>query len=488
MGTMLGYSLPVSYGSKMYKGEKEKIGPLPATRLIRSATAALNINGGRGWNIEGPVRRALGMPEWDEYEDFRIDRMLANMVAEGLITTDDAKISMIERSGPAYEQAKTRSMQMKTWSSFLPGLSADFFPEGEKEQRAMSVEYSKAIEARAGGDNQALGKFFEKYPEYEARMAALKDPDERLKQFMISELWDRWKELPDLHRRELTDFLGEQFETSFLEKETRNYASIDPQTMAYWATAMGARTPGQEVQEGLPMPKFSDPQLTQAYQAYRDGKKQFGEGLDRALDMYYKIPSGPARDNYVAKHPEIEQYNRWRNSYLANNPDVIPYAIGEQNRVYGAKPEVQALYYQYQMQRDQRFPQVFQLQDAYFKLPDSRQKTAFRKQYPMLPAYWDWRREFMRQFPQMIPYLMSEEAIAEQVLGGVSQARQPAYQPPQAQLDPALERQLVGAYYGQPLSTGAARMVADMWNASGGEGTLEKFISQMSRQVVEGGW
>jgi hypothetical protein len=488
MGIMLGYSLPISYGSKMYANEAEKIGPLPSTRLIRSATSALGLNQGKGWNVEGPIRRALGMPEWDEFEDFRIDRMLANMVAEGLITPDDAKVAMIERSGPLYDEASTRSMKMKTWSAGLPGFSADFFPEGEQEQRALSVEYSKAIEARGKGDNQALSKFFEKYPEYEARMASLKDPDERLKQFMVGELWDRWHAMSDLHKRELSDFLGEQFQQQFLEKETRNYDSIDTTTLGYWAVAMGARTPGQEIPEGMPMPKFSDPQLAQTFQDYRDGKKQFGDGLDRALDMYYKIPSGPARDNYAAKHPEIEQYNRWRNTYLAQHPEIIPHAIGEQNRVHGAKPEVQALYYQYQMQRDQRFPGVFSLQDAYFKLPDSRQKAAFRQQYPMLPAYWDWRREFMRQYPQMIPYLMSEEAIAEQVLGGVSQAQQQPYQPPAMQIDPVLERQLVGSYYGQALSAGATRMIADMWSASGAEGSLEEFTKQMARQVVEGGY
>ena len=101
-------------------GNAKEVGTLlPATRHIKSTTAMYKEAGlpgaeripSGGFNLEGGARQALGrvipgLPEVDQWEPYRIRRMLANMTKMEQITDDEAAAAMEAKSGPIYERAR----------------------------------------------------------------------------------------------------------------------------------------------------------------------------------------------------------------------------------------------------------------------------------------------------------------------------------------------------------------------------------------------
>jgi hypothetical protein len=486
---MMGWALPIQWAYYGLTGQKEKINALPITRMVNAVTSSLGMNKGRGINLEGPIRRTLGMPELNQYDDYRVDRMLANMAAEGIVTADDATRAMLDRTGPAFLQAQQRVAQMGAWSYFGAPAAVDFFPEGEATQRALQGEYQKALEVWMKDKNStAMQDFFDKYPEYEARMALYRDPESRLKQFLISEVWNRYNGLPDLYKKQLRDQLGDLFNQAFLQKETRSYDSINTQTLSMWAQIMGSTLPTAAGTIPEAPVTLASPQVAQAYQDFRDAVNQKWPSVYSTLDIYYRIPPGKVQDAYAKKHPEIDAYYKFRNDFFATHPEIIPYAAGEESKIAGAKPEIQKLYYVFMASRDRDFPGVMQLQDQYYNKPAGKERTAFRSGNPMLTAYWDWRREFMRQYPQMIPYLMSTESLASAVLNEpVSAPAVPAVAAPKElqEFTPALLRALLGYYQAdQPLSAGAQKELQRIWTQAGRPtGDLKTWLEQVVKPL-----
>ena len=76
--------------------------------------------------------------------------------------------------------------------------------------------------------------------------------------------------------------------------------------------------------------------------------------------------------NFQIQHPEIVAYEEARNIYLMNNPELIPFAIGEDNKLQGASPEVQAEVYQYRGEKASQFPMIDLKNDYYWTLTKSR--------------------------------------------------------------------------------------------------------------------
>ncbi len=194
---MSGPSLPISMAYSYMTGRQNEIGQLPITRLIQANTAALGLGGPTGVNIEAGLRKAGGLPEVDQYQDYRVDRMLSNLTAEGKVTADDARRAMIDRSGPAFDLAQQRVTQMGLWQYWGAPLGVDMFPEGEKGQRALQTVYNQARDKWANGDKNALTAFYDAHPEYEARRDSFRDPESRLRNYLISDVWDRYMQLPE---------------------------------------------------------------------------------------------------------------------------------------------------------------------------------------------------------------------------------------------------------------------------------------------------
>jgi hypothetical protein len=492
-GLMVGWSLPVQWGLEYLKGTPEHISPLPITRVVQNVTSGLGLNKGRGFNLEGPIRRALGMPEGDRFADYRVDRMLSILAAEGKIDAQTAQMAMMDRgkaTDPAVQEAflmaQQRVAQEGRWKYLGAPFAVDIFPEGEQEIRALSVEYGKARDAwLAGGEyDKTIGAFFEEYPEYEARLTSFQsDPAERLRYFLRSQIWDAWGKASTLVKREMQDKLGPVFNDNFLNKELRAYDTIDTETYVQWAKMLNATVPASA--PTVPQVPFElpAPETQQLYDRYESEKNKLFPNISKLNTYYGKVPDAELKKYF----PQLDKFNQWKNAQLAAQPELIPFVIGTDAKVAGASPEIQALYYQFQSAREQQFPGVFELQDAYFRLVNTKDKDAFLTQNPTLTQYWDWRRSFLTQYPNMIPYVVSEASLAESVLGvnPYNQAVATVAPIDLGKYSPALLRQLLGYFMAnQELTAGALALLRYDYINSGSTLTFDEWMNLAVKPVI----
>lgn len=323
---------PIMWAYNKLRGKPEKIGPfLPITRSIKGVTAMLGIGPAGGLNIEGAIRRELGLPAFDQWDDYRVDRMITNMAADGVITVDESLRGMIERSGPAFEEAVRRAgieYGVGALGSTL-GLPVKAYPTGEEHLRQLKDDYQAAWEAYEKGEEDAIQRFNDEHPEYEARLALFKTPQERLNRFVIDEIWDRYNEMPNLHKHEVSEHLGELFQMAFLNKKTRSYDSIPPEIMQVWLKIIGGDPPGQvQYTETLTPVELTDPEVAWRLQAFYDTREEYFNYNDELWPIqrdYFKIEEGDARKAYRLKYPQLERYWDWRRDFMQRNPQLAPY-------------------------------------------------------------------------------------------------------------------------------------------------------------------
>jgi len=479
ISTLQGPSLPISWAYSALKGDVNGISPLPVTSFVRSTTALLGVNKGRGVNLEGPMRKALGMPEQGEYWDFYIGRMLANMAADGTISAEDAQRAIVDKSGEIYDNAARMVSQTEALRYFSRPVSLDIFPQGEQELRALQDDFSRAIETRDNGTNpNAVTEFFDAHPEYSARLSAMKwdDPEDQLQNYLVGEVWDRYMSLPDLQKREVRKQFGTLFQDNFLNKETRNTDDIDPNTLASWAQAMGGYAPKttQPVQLGV---EFASEEDATAYQGYVDEKNKLFPGISELWNVYNGIPEDQ-RD--LGMFPRLQEYLNWQNTYLADNPSIIPYAVSEDSEIAGADIGTQQAYYQYQAMKAEQFPSLSRSWNEYFSLEKGSQA---RKQYwnshPELGNAIDFENAFVSQHPELLQYIKSDAWIVERIMG--EDYQKPPTIDPQT-FDGALVDQLLGYFYSnQPLSEGAEGMLRSMWKRDGNGVSYQDYLNYWLR-------
>jgi hypothetical protein len=137
--------LPIDIAWKMLTGNADEIGVLfPTTRHVRALT---------GINIEQPLKAGLRslpggakVPDWDAWEQYRIDRELANMVGDGSANPRDALIAMIEGKGPLYDQAVSRVQGAQTAQTVTSLMGGMVFPEGERKYYQSKVERDQLLD------------------------------------------------------------------------------------------------------------------------------------------------------------------------------------------------------------------------------------------------------------------------------------------------------------------------------------------------------
>lgn len=372
------------------RGTPERISPLPITRDVRNVTAALGMNNGAGINLEAGVRRALNLPTFDQWGDYRVDRELANMAAEGIITAEQARAAMLERSGQAYEMAMAREAQQGGANGMVQIFGrlfggATVFPEGEMRGRQMQLLLAAAREAQDNGDTGALSEFFEKYPEVEARLALMDDPDERLTSFLTDQVWAAWRGLPTLYRRQVQQQLGDDFSESFLN---RQYDGIDPDTLATWARTLGRYVPGNIAGDPAELDLAPEPVAYEVQRFYDERAGTWNmEALGPVQGAYFDIPS----HERVGLGPVPESVDR----FYAQRDDLYP-GIGDLMAAYSALPKNSE-----PAAREQAFPGIGGLLDQYYALPKGTgQRSDFLDAYPQVKAYWDWKEQYKAANPQ----------------------------------------------------------------------------------------
>jgi len=343
---------PLVWAYNALRGQPQDTGPfLPITRTIKGATALLGIGPPGGVNIEGSVRRALGLPAFDQWDDYRVDRMISNMIAMGEVSVTDGRRAMSERAGPIFEEAKRKAgieFGVGAMGSLI-GMPAGAYPEGEERLRELRDAYQAAWKRYEAGNLDAVNAFYREHPEYEARLALFKKPEERLRQFLVDELWTRWNEMPKLHKDELRDQLGDLFQTAFLSRETRSYDAISTDMLGVWLKYAGGQPPGNMTMAKNVAPiDYSNPDIAWRLQAFYDTRNQTFRYSDVIWDLqsdYFKLDRGGARRAFIAKNPVLAEYWNWRRDFMERNPDLAPYLEDDPAKLptYGSQAELERI-------------------------------------------------------------------------------------------------------------------------------------------------
>ncbi|HQN43933.1 MAG TPA: hypothetical protein PLA25_07345, partial [Anaerolineaceae bacterium] len=338
--------------------------------------------------------------------------------------------------------------------------------------------YYEAIDKWSNGDKDALTKFHDEHPEYEARVMSLKDPEARLHSYLVAEVWDRWNSADRITRKAAQEEFGDLFDTAFLSKETRSYDAISDETLAYWAKMLGA-----DLVEGAPnVPDGTalhvpPPELRAEVDSFYEERDAKFPGIGPWLGVSANMPEGQSLEM-----PEIDEYYTWRTDWLADHPDAIPYILGDSNDLSGLPNTIQATVFQYRSLRQNMFPDIFDLQERYYAIAsgDRAGRKAFREAHPELAAYWEFRKAYASQNPTAAAYILGEDSLADLIAGGGSGAGGNAVVEPVelTAFSPELQGALIRwAYAGEPLGEGAWAELRAEWEAQGQPGgTLAKWM------------
>lgn len=352
---------PLMWAYNAARGQKNEIGPF--TPMSRTAKNVATMMGVKDWanspyNIEGRIRKEMGLPAFDKWDDYRISREISNMAGDGKVSIEKIQEAMevaaLVESGKmtaeeavdaseVYEEAVFRANQ--EYAGGLAGtvlgtigIPVKSYPTGELAQRHLGEQFSKAYEEYNNGDVEALTTFFDEHPEYESRLALFKKPEERLRSFMIDNVWAKWNDMPKVHQDEVKEQLGENFSQFFINKDTRNYESITPQQMQMWLKLIGGKQVGRLSVETEALLELNQLRLTEPETAWRvdtfyEGRNQFFPNWYDAQNKYYALPEGKARNEFKGNTPELEAYWNWRREWMQKNPDLVRFLTDDEKQL-----------------------------------------------------------------------------------------------------------------------------------------------------------
>jgi hypothetical protein len=335
LSMLLAPHAPLQWAWKAARGKTDEIGPfLPLTRTVKGITALLGVPG--GVNIEGWAREKLGLPRFDKWEDYRVDRMISNLVSDGIITVDEGQRAMIDRKGEAYDLAVMgagKEFGISALGSML-GVPLKAYPDGEEKARVNTqMLYDAYAKEEETGITGIVNKVFDEHPDIAVRMALFDKPEDRMKSFLVDNLWARWNSMPQLSKDALREALGPEFDQNFLQKDSsgrRSYA-VSPQTLGVWLRLMGGDPPGtlDLSAEKVPDVASPPPQIAQKAELYYEQRdRQFGDAIWELQSTYFQLAEGSdARRAFLSQNPELKRYWNWRYDWLMRNPDVMPYLV-----------------------------------------------------------------------------------------------------------------------------------------------------------------
>ncbi len=344
------------------KGDPNKISTLPITNTARAIDTVTQGSWaepigdliGLIGRPEEWIRKKAGLPTYGEYGEYYQKRQVANMVAEGLITSEDAQIAMVEKQGEIWNQAGERvKMELAVRvpgaaalyaglhegpkglaQAALPSLfGAGLLPAGELEYRGLKGEWNEAWKKADAGDKEAINAFFDEHPEYQAYLAKGKDDGELMKSFMVGQIWDGYMALGATNQKQARKEMGDLFSQAFLDKETRSYESIDTDTLIQWAQMLNKRTPQAVNTQPLNTPPAPEMNLynedvtgvTDEY--FRQRKENHGNyyGLEQG---YYSLPKSQ-RGSFLLANPELKEYWDFKKQWEKTYPDLVPIFKGQ---------------------------------------------------------------------------------------------------------------------------------------------------------------
>lgn len=352
---------PLMWAYNAARGQPNEIGPF--TPLSRTAKNVATMMGVKDWsnspyNIEGRIRKEMGLPAFDKWDDYRVAREISNMAGDGNADIEKVKEAMelaalvesgkMEQSeatelSELYEEAVYRANQEYAGGlagTFLGalGIPVKSYPTGEAAQRQLKEQFSKAYDAYNAGDVDALTDFFDEHPEYESRLALFKKPEERLQNFMIDNIWARWNDMPKVHQDELKEQLGPNFSDFFVNKETRNYESLTPQQMQMWLKLMGGKQVGRldastEALLELNQIRFTEPETAWRVDTFYEMRNANFPDWYKLQNQYYNLPEGAKRSEFIKSNPQLKGYWDARRGWMEKNPDLVRFLTDDEKQL-----------------------------------------------------------------------------------------------------------------------------------------------------------
>lgn len=341
----------------MADGKNKEITTTPGYRTTQAIQA---LGQGTGLQPLTDVVGLLGKPEslvrekvlgldqptnlFGQYGTYYVNREIANMAADGSISANDAMNAVVQKSGPAWEEAMQRVIYQQTMKvpGALPiqaikagasplqvigaliagGFPSSLFPSGEQKYAEMKNQLNLAYDKKNAGDADALSKFYEDYPVYSLRTLIKEDdPKEQLRMVLANQLWQKYNELGGANKRQVRRYLGAEFDQFITNKEYRDMVSVEQ--LAQWASGLGAKTPSNVKTPAQPasIPYYSAEQ-DKAYSAYQDWRNTNFPNWYQQQSEYYALPQGTQRTSYLVSHPELKKYMSANAQYKREHPDV----------------------------------------------------------------------------------------------------------------------------------------------------------------------
>jgi hypothetical protein len=183
-------------------------------------------------NIEAPIRErlaGLGIPAYEQYETYRGERQLFDMLKSGLITEQQANDALRTHKGPVWDQAvQAAALESGVGSAPLGAFAAKAYPHGEEQTRALSDELNALVKSEAakvlgrepvdmteawdavkgtpatkkGG---VISEWYDKNPAYTLRQMVMTPEAERQIKFKQNDYWDVLGEsIPSYYTKQLT--------------------------------------------------------------------------------------------------------------------------------------------------------------------------------------------------------------------------------------------------------------------------------------------
>lgn len=300
------------------------------------------------------ARKKAGLPTMGEYGEYYQKRQVANMVAEGLISSEEAQLAMIEKQGEVWENAGERvrmelALRVPTAGALYAGLhegpqafaqaalpslfGSGLLPAGELEYRGLKQEWNEAWKKYDAGDTGAVNTFFDEHPEYEAYLAKGKGDDELMKSFMIGQIWNGYMELGTTNQKQARSEMGELFQQAFLDKETRSYESIDTETLIQWAQQLNQKVP--QAVNAQPLEVTQPPNLDLYSEDVTRVTDEFFSQRTKNHGNYYELEQGyfalpkSQRSSYLLKNPELKEYWDFKDQWYKGFPELEPIFRGQ---------------------------------------------------------------------------------------------------------------------------------------------------------------
>lgn len=503
VGLVSSPALYLSMPFKFLTGQAGAVGELPMTRFLQGLSGAT----GYDWtqlDVLGKAMRGAGVQEFGEWGNYYIERQLTNMVMDGKVDSRTAIIAMMEQQGEVWEQARQLVLQEvalkepgmlniiaakeggldaflgATLVSWLPGK---LLPKGELESRGLNQAYQQAWKDYKAGDIGAVDRFFDDHPEYAARTALYtEEPEERLRKFIQSEIWDRYTALPALQKKQANEMLGDDFMTYFLDDETRDMDAVDLDTMVKWSKMLGGYSPAGF--EGVPI-EFNDPAEAQVYETYIQERDRAFPEYKTVTSWLYSLPE-ERRKALSEKIPMLQEYYAWQEQYAANHPDLIPFIIKEDSNLQGVDPKVQQQVYLYNTEKDRLFPTISQSWNEYYALPAGQARRQYWSTHPELERYIAWKKDILAEFPGIEEYI----TYTEPTKGGLSEAYTDRYQQPiidLKSLPPSVLNAMYDYFSGEGMTAGVSSYLRDMWESQGRpQGSFQAWIESLRNMFANG--